>query len=184
MQGVYRNYLDFEPLETGNEKTLVLVDSSSYMQEPEAPLIEVYLPGFNKYLLRPFIAKQVNTYNSNTLGLTQSLQQEGITILPDGVWRIRYKICPYDLVFIDKTFMRVTVLLNKLAMVYNNIDLQACPGKTTDDLFHQLAYVNILIEGAKAAACVDEKKAMGDYNTANKIVNELLGVHCKSCKTF
>jgi hypothetical protein len=65
--GISKSILDFEVLETGNELTLVIIDSSQYIEYPERPLLEITLPGFNKYVLVNFIASSVNTFNSNTL---------------------------------------------------------------------------------------------------------------------
>jgi hypothetical protein len=51
MLGLHTNILDFEVLETGNLKTIVFVDSSQYMEEPDRPLLEVILPGHTKFFL-------------------------------------------------------------------------------------------------------------------------------------
>lgn len=183
MLGTHRNHLDFEILETGNPKTLVFVDSSQYMEKPDRPLIEVYLPAFRKYLLANVVSSQVNTFNSSTLGLNQALGNHDLIDLPDGVWTIRYKICPYDYTFIDKKHMRVTILMGKLNRLYAHVQIDECSCPTKEDVFikERLAQVHILIEGAKAVVRVDENKASRYYQLADKLIDELLQKFCKNC---
>lgn len=186
MLGIHRNHLDFEILETGNIKTLVFVDSSQYMEPPDRPLLEVFLPGFNKYLLTNVIANQVNTFNSNTLGLGPSLNVNFLQDLPDGVWSFRYKICPYTLIFIDKKHMRVTQLQCKLNDLYNHLSLDGCecPTQTDEFIQKQLTRINILIEGAKSVVNLDSVKAGKYYHLANKLIDDLLHKFCKNCKQW
>jgi hypothetical protein len=182
MLGLHAHVLDFEILETGNPKTLVFVDSSQYMEEPEAPLLEVIMPGYTRYLLTNVIAKQVNTFNSSTLGFNKVLNQAALTELPDGVWQYKYKICPYKYVFIVKKVMRVTLLLNKLRDLYNKIDLSECGGKEDRDLQFTLTRIHILIEGAKADAEKNTKRATEYYKLADKLIQKALDKICKHCK--
>lgn len=186
MLGIHRNHLDFEILETGNPKTLVFVDSSQYIESPDRPLLEVFLPAFNKYLLVNVIPGQVNTFNSSTLGLNSALQINFLQDLPDGVWSFRYKICPYDFIFIDKKHIRVTQLICKLSEVYNTISIDGCECPTQIDVFiqKQLTRIHILIEGAKAVVNLDYIKAGRYYNLANKLVDDLLHKFCKNCNQW
>lgn len=182
MLGVHENNLDFEILETGNEKTLIFVDSSSYMEEPDRPLLEVTLPGYDKYLLVNYTAREVNVFNSGTLGLNQALSSVGLALLPDGVWNIKQKICPYKYVYKVKKHMRVTHLLNKLAQVYNKIDLSECQSKDDKELQADLVHIHALIEGAKLIVNLDSRKAYDNYQLANKLIDKILDKFCKNCK--
>jgi len=186
MLGTHRNYLDFEILETGNPKTLVFVDSSQYMESPDRPLLEVFLPGFHKYLLTNVVSSQVNTFNSSTLGLNKTLNINFLQDLPDGVWSFRYKICPYDYIFIDKKHMRVTLLMNKLNTLYNHVEIDGCSCPTQTDVFiqKQLTRIHILIEGAKSVVNIDSVKAFKYYNLASKMIDELLKKFCKNCNQW
>jgi hypothetical protein len=186
MLGIHRNRLDFEILETGNPKTLVFLDSSEYVGNPDRPLLEVYLPGFNKYLLTNVVANQVNTFNSNTLGLNNALDINFLQDLPDGVWSFRYKICPYDLIFIDKKHMRITQLMGKLGFLYNELELDgcSCPTKTDAYIQQQLTRIHTLIAGAKGVVNIDSVKAFRFYNLANQLVDSLLKKFCKNCNQW
>lgn len=182
MPGIREHKLDFEILETGNTKTLVFLDSSDYMEEPERPLLEVVMPGYTKYFLTNVVARNVNTFNSSTLGLNQVLVQSQLVDLPDGVWQYKYKICPYKYVYKIKKFMRVTMLTNKLKSLYNNIDLSECAGTDDKDLQNTLVQIHVLIEGAKAAVEKDSRKAQRYYQLADKLVQKALDKFCKNCK--
>lgn len=186
MLGTHRNNLDFEILETGNTKTLIFVDSSQYIGHPDRPLLEVFLPGFSKYLLTNVVASQVNTFNSSTLGLNKSLNINFLQDLPDGVWILRYKICPYDFIFIDKKHMRVTQLLVKLQNLYNEISIEECDCPTQTDSFiqKQLTRIHILIEGAKSVVNLDSSKAQRYYQLANRLIDDLSKKFCKNCNQW
>lgn len=186
MLGLHENVLDFEILETGNLKTLVFMDSSTYIGPPERPLIEVIMPGYTRYFLANVVAKNLNTFNSSTLGINQVLLQEDLVDLPDGIWEIKYKICPYKYVYKVKKHMRVTLLLTKLEKLYNNIDLSECGTKEDKELQDNLVQIHILIEGAKAAGKVNStassKQAQKYYQLADKLIQKSLDKFCKNCK--
>lgn len=182
MLGLHTNHLDFEILDTGNSKTLVFVDSSEYIEQPDRPLIEVTLPGYDKYFLVNVNANAVNTYNSNTLGLSRVMSREGLIELPDGVWKIRFKICPYEYIFKDKYFVRITKLMEKLHKLYNEIDMSECKSKDDKDLQTDLIQVHALIEGSKAIVNQSVKKSQEYYQLADRILSRQLDRFCKHCK--
>lgn len=180
--GLHKSILDFEILETGNTKTLVFVDSSQYDGEPDRPLVEVTLPGYTKYFLANVTAKQVNTFNSSTLGWNQVLVESKLVDLPDGIWKFKYKICPYKYIYKVKYHMRVTQLLKKLELLFNEIELTDCSSKDDDELQKIIGKIYILIEGAKSVVNKDTNKAYEWYQLANKLVEKQLDKFCKNCK--
>lgn len=182
MAGIHRHILNFDILDTGNPKTLVFLDESEYMEEPERPLLEVVMPGFDKYFLVNIEARKVNTFNSNTLHLTAVLKQDFLTNLPDGVWDFRYKICPYDKVFTCKKHMRMALLNEKLVILHDKIDLADCDTKENKDLEKDLFKIYSLMEGAKAVVNANVKKAQSYYQLADKLVQKLLDKFCKNCR--
>lgn len=178
MKGLKKHILDFEIIPTGNPKTLVFIDSSDYFTEPEKPLLEVTLPGYSKYFLVNIVARKVNTFNSNTVGLTDLLNDDDIVDLPDGIYSFRYKICPYDKAFVDKKHFRTTLIDQKLASLYDQIDTTDC--STKEDRIHEynLVEVHALIEGAKAIVNKNEKKANSFYQLASKLIDKLSNKVC------
>lgn len=142
--GIKKNILDFEILSTGNPKTLVFLDSSEYMTEPERPLLELTLPGHSKYFLLNVVARKVNTFNSNTIGLSEVFDSNCLVELPDGVYTAKFKICPYDKVWIQKSFLRTTLLEKSLDKILTYINLDCEKEKKI------FVDIMVLIEAAKA----------------------------------
>lgn len=174
MAGIHQNILNFSILETGNPKTLVFLDESVYMDlHPERPLLEVTMPGYEKYFLVNIEAREVNTLNANTLNLTAVLNQTCLIDLPDGIWFFKYKICPYDKVFICKNHIRVTALNEKLSLLHDKINLLDCDIKNDKSIETDLAKIYALIEGAKSVVSKDSGKAYSYYQTATKMVDNI-----------
>jgi hypothetical protein len=183
MKGLRQHILDFEIIPTGNPKTLVFIDSSNYFREPEKPLLEVTLPGYNKYFLVNVTARKVNTFNSNTIGLTELLNNEHLVNLPDGVYTFKYKICPYDETYIVKKNFRTTLIDQELNDLYLQIENSDCSTVADRVLEYQLVEIHCLIEGAKGVVNKDEKKANSFYKTAQTLINGLKeGICNKNCK--
>lgn len=174
--GLVKNILDFEILETGNTKTIVFVDASNYIEQPEKPLLEIILPGYSNYFLINVAAGMVNTFNASTIGLSKVFDASCLIDLPDGIYQYKYKICPYDKTFISKSYMRVTNLLLKLQGVYNGIDLTS----EVDKYFKStLIDIHILIKGAQLLAAKNPVKAQANYLLASNLTDKL---NCKIYK--
>lgn len=182
MKGLKRHNLDFEIIPTGNSKTLVFIDSSYYYTEPEKPLLEITMPGYTKYFLVNIVAHQVNTFNSNTIGFTELLNNECLVDLPDGAYSFRFKVCPYDALFIDKKFFRTTLFDKKLAEVYDRMEATDCSRSTDTLISVQLAEIVALAEGAKAIVDKSSKKATQFYQLADTMIDRILKDLCKNCK--
>jgi hypothetical protein len=183
MKGFRQHILDFEIIPTGNSKTLVFLDSSDYFREPEKPLLEVTLPGYSKYFLVNITARKLNTLNSNTIGLTELLNNDCLIDLPDGIYTFKYKICPYDETYIVKKFFRTTLLEKELENLYNQIEN---PENITPDerIFeYKLVEIHAGIAGAQAVVEKNEKRANSYYKIAQKLIGELTeGICNKNCR--
>jgi hypothetical protein len=183
MKGLRQHIIDFEIISTGNPKTIVFLDSSDYFKEPEKPLLEVTLPGYSKYFLVNIRARKVNTLNSNTIGLTELLNNDCLVDLPDGIYTYKYKICPYDSLYKVKKFFRTTLLDKELEDLYLQIENPENLTKEDKVFEYQLVEIHSAIEGAKAVANKDEKKAQSFYKVAQKLISQLKeGICNKNCK--
>lgn len=182
MKGLKQNTLEFDIIPTGNPKTLVFADASLYIAEPERPLLEVLLPGYNKYFLVNIEAKVVNTLNSSTLGYNKALFSDGMLDLPDGVWHFTYKICPYDYARVNKSILRTTLLEIKLAELYDKIDYEDLSSDEKKDYEHNFTRIHILLEAGKLTANHSPKKAQANYELADRLINKLFDKLCKNCK--
>lgn len=173
--GIRKHILDFEILDTGNPYTVVFMDSSQYYTEPERPLLEVTLPGYSKYFLLNVAARQVNTFNSNTIGLTEIFNSFNLVSLPDGVWTFKFKVCPYDKVYIQKYHLRTVDLENKLCKIYDQISMSDCDVARDEKLNNTLVEIFLATAAGKAHAKEgNARRASELYQLANESVNRLL----------
>lgn len=182
MPTIHRSYLNIAPIETGNLFTVTVIDSSSYFTYPESPILSVFLPGYTEPFIVPFRPSLVNSYNSSSLGLGHLLQQQGLSVLADGIWKFRYSVCPHDQLFVDRLYMRTTLLDDKIKQIYNKIDLRACENNDIDYLKNRVLQIQILREGAKSVVEFNERKAFGDYQAANQLADDILKRNCNSCQ--
>jgi hypothetical protein len=171
---IHRHELDFEIFPNSNLLTIVFVDASDYMEQPERPLLEVTPPGYSKYFLVNIVANRVNTLNSNIIGLTETLSNVNLAALPDGVWTFKYKICPYDKVFVRKCHLRTTALECSINNILNSFDDVDC-SILDNNMRKEIIDILLLIEMGKAAAekC-DTKKAGDAYTKAHTKVKDIV----------
>lgn len=175
MKGIHSHWLDFSILETNSPQTLVFLDTSEYFENPEQPLLEITLPGQNKYFLVNIAARKVNTFNSNTIGLTEVLENCNLIDLPDGVYKFKYKICPYQYVNRIKYHLRTTVFQKSLNILLDSLEDSDCSARQEKKLKATLIETFLLIESAKASAELGHvDKASDKYQQALKTVNTLL----------
>lgn len=187
--GLKKNILDFEIIPSGNTKTMIFVDASEYMElHPERPLLEITPPGYAKYFLVNIVAKKVNVLNSALIGIHPQVKKIDesnceilplgttyLTDLPDGVWTLKYKICPYDKVYIQKYHLRTVALECVLRQIYAYMQFEDCDVQKEEKLKKDIIDILLMIEGGKAAA--EEgvvKKASTLYGKATKSINKIL----------
>jgi hypothetical protein len=81
----------------GADSTLLLVtDASLYAETAVNPMLDIRMPGYTSYRSVPFIPNKTNTYTARTLGIQPINTDEALTELPDGVYEIVYRMCPYE----------------------------------------------------------------------------------------
>lgn len=182
MKGLRENIIDFEILRTGNPKTMVFVDSSDYIGEPDRPLLEVIFPGYNKFFLVNVVARQVNTFNSNTLGFTDLLNSDCLVDLPDGVYRLKYKICPYTVNYKVKNIFRSVLLEDKLKYIYDKLEASACSIKEDKKILSDIAEIHMLLEGCHYIVESNQKKATEFYALASNITHNTIKKLDKTCR--
>lgn len=171
MNGLQTHTLDFEILPTSNTKSIIFLDSSKYFGNPESPILNVYLPGFNKFFTVDIEFGRINTFNSNTIGLTSILESNCPVEFQDGVYTFDYRVCPYNHFSIEKTILRTVILDNQLKKIYTLINLDKCDSLLKKDLLE----IHILIESAKANAELGlNTKAIKEYSIAQKKVKSIL----------
>lgn len=177
-KGLHSNILSFLIPPVIDPKSIIFIDASDYLKGgPETPLLDITLPGYNKFFQVNIKASSINSFNSSSIGLNQVVFQEELLDLPDGVWQFKYKVCPYNYTFVELKHMRVTKLRARLGDLHERIDLTERNNETEKIL----SYINILISGAEDVVEKDSKKAQLYYQTADKLVSKLLDKYCKNC---
>lgn len=178
MSAVQQNILDFEILDLDNTKTIVFLDCSTYIDSsPEKPILQVTLPGFNNYFIVNIAHNQVNVMNSNTIGITKTFSNDYncLADLPDGVWEMTYRVCPYEKVYIKKYILRTALLNTKLKTLYKLLENTDCSLKEDRQIKNKLIDIKIFIDTARAyAEARDVKKAGNFYQIADKFTNDLI----------
>lgn len=165
--------LNFTIIETHDDKTLGFLDTSIYNPRIiiQDPLIEITTPGF-KIPSRPRVEpKSLNIFNSNNLGLTKASCEENMIILPDGLYKIRYSICPNDKLYIEKYFLKTSRIESRVNQAFLNLDYNN-PG--IEDL-KNIEEIDLYINGAIAAANNQDSKLSSDlYKKASQLLNSFL----------
>lgn len=173
--------LDLNITDTHDFKTLGIVDTSWYNPDItiEEPTIEIIPPGYSYSASPFFMTKALNIYNSNGLGITKATCEDELIDLPDGLWKIKYSICPNDKLFIEKVFLRVDKILCRYTQAFLNLDLSDLGDERQWRMKKNLEEIEIYITGAVAASNnKDYKLASDSYKKANTLLNRLSTGDC------
>jgi hypothetical protein len=178
--------LNFDIIDTHDFKTLGIIDTSWYNPDItiETPTIEILPPGYT-YAVSPFfMVKGLNIYNSNGVGITKASCEEELIDLPDGLWKIKYSICPNDKLFIEKFFLKTDRLMCRYTQAFLNLDLSNCDTPVQKQKKEKLDEIEFYITGAIAASNDQNAKLAHDlYQKANKLLTRYMesnSLHC-SC---
>jgi hypothetical protein len=171
--------LDLNIISTHNIKTIGIADSSSY--EPNfiitSPTLEITPPG-NQKISIPYVARSVNIFNSNNLGITNCTNEDLLSPLPDGIYQLKYSIQPSLSNYVEKSFFRVDALKCKYTKAQLSLDIDCA--SCDNNLRRQLQRIRLLIDGAVASAneC-DQVSAMKKYKQASKLLDSFKNCECK-----
>lgn len=168
--------LSFDIIDTHDFKTLGIVDTSWYnpLITIETPTIEILPPGHTNAVSPFFMVKALNVYNSNGVGITHASCEEELQVLPDGIWKIKYSICPNDKLFIEKYFLRTDLLRCRYDQAFLTLDLKDKESLKSDKM-KKLNEIETYIIGAHAAINDQNPKDAQDfYNKADKLLSKYL----------
>lgn len=165
--------LDFFFLENNDPKSIALLDQSTYLSDPQLPLLQVIPPGFTGALQVPYAPNTITILNSDNLTLTDVTECQDLVDLPDGVWQITQMVCPYDELYTKKCYLKTTQFDNLFA----NVLLRYSDCFSTiekNEYERKVIEADILIQSAKAETyCCDIDKATAKYQKALAIVNNI-----------
>lgn len=165
--------LDIDIIENYNSHILSVADVSDYPvgMKIENATLEITVPGFERKFLS-FAPRQINVYNSATLGLTAP--DVCNSPLPDGLWHIKYSVRPNYERYTERTFMRIFLLQEKFDRAFLKLDLLCSFCDNDGKLRKLLGDIQLYIQGAVAAAenC-NEKLALSFYLRAEKMLKNI-----------
>jgi hypothetical protein len=147
-------------------KTIILVDLSNYLSTPEKPKIEVVLPGFTGSVEFSYVPNTLIVIDSDDLRLTYTNELGPTADLPDGIYQITMKVCPYDELFNKKCYLKTTKLESDYQKLLLSLDL-GCGCYDENKLKEAIIDLDILIQSAKAEADIcNTEKAAAKYAAA------------------
>ena len=168
--------LNFNIIDTHDFKTLGIVDTSWYNPDitVETPTIEILVPGYSVAASPYFMFQALNIYNSNGLGITKASCEEDLVTLPDGLYKVRYSICPNDELYIERFFLRIDKLQCQYTQAFLNLDLK-CDTPTSAEKRMKLDEVEFWMKGAISASNNQNAKDAHDfYQKADKLLTQYL----------
>jgi hypothetical protein len=177
--------LALDILPTHNLCTLALADISFYPPSYVAgtPSYQIYPPNFPSVVVT-FTQSSINIYNSNNLNLTCTDDNNLITPLPDGIWRVVQTINPPLNFTNDKSFLRVENLKHQLGLAFLKTDMINCKAGIESEDMKYLMQIWSYIQGAIAASnqC-NMVLAMQLYNMASRTLKNYMKENWKSITT-
>ena len=160
------NILDFDIYDGDyNPKTIVFLDKSLYMEAPEKPKLEVILPGFVEAKVIPITPNTLTPINSSLLGLSNI---NSFSDLQDGVYTLTYRICPENIFYKRKLYLRTVNLEYKLW------DILTVKTEFSKEEEKKLLLFDKLIKTAKSFAYKgDSVKAQIYYTESESLLNSI-----------
>lgn len=156
-----------------NPKMIRVTDLSLYPEVPDAPILMVTLPGYNTYTELNFPYGKTLHIDSNLLGFTTNADPCDMMDLPDGIWTICYKVCPYDQLFLNGYFFKTSKFQSDFDGLLANLTVDA-NGNPTACSISEFENIDLLLQSAKACARLgNNKKAMARFEMANKLLTRL-----------
>ena len=168
-----------------NPKILVVKDCSFY--NPEIVVtkakLDLQYPNSSNYVNIPVGKNFSYIINSNTIGLTNVTNSDALSDLPDGIWTIKYSICPNDELYVEYTFLRNIKQLIKYYNLFCQIEIDKCNKKQYLEDLKKIREIKDLIDAAQYLAddCGKYEKSIELYNEAEEMLNEFTN-DCKCGK--
>lgn len=172
--------IDFYVIDGNDEKSIIILDNSTYLNPADKPTLQVILPGFTGYVTIPYTPNNYTVLNSDSLDLTSSCEYSELSELPDGVYQIKMQSCPTEILYKKKCYLKTSCFYSKFQELLLNNDLT----KDTYDskkLKENILNLEILIETAKAYVQRCElENGIKSYTTATKLLDNITRkLNCK-----
>lgn len=180
--------LGLQVIETGDPRTLRIVDNSVYSPGITVSCEQLHItpPGFT-YPAAFEVDKGFNSlFTSENLGLTSA--NSAISDLPDGIYILRYSINPNEKMWVEYYHLRNTAQIKLYNELLCRLDLQPCDTVSKDlEANLKATYTaKMYMDAAKAMVeyCNAPKQGIALYEYATKLLEKIekkLINKCKSC---
>ena len=175
--------LSFDILDTNDCKTLGLYDTSFYSsnQTISNATLQIISPFDDTPVELDYYKNALTILNSNSLKITNVLDTDLLTVLPDGLYTAKISICPEDKFWFEKSWYRTCLLECKYEKAFLQLNVQPCESCFSPERLEKLERARIYIYGVKVnAANCNVKEADKLYKAANKILDNLIDCDCES----
>lgn len=168
-------YLNFEIIPSNDCRIMMVADLSQYAHlENEPVVISVTLPGYTNPVDLPFEKGKLNILNAGNLGLSDAESADELPNLPDGIYKITLKTCPYDILNVTKDHLQNCQQLCDFKNKLIAVDLLCHCDENAAKAKAKLHDIILLIEASKAhAARCNVKRAMEHYRKADDLLKQL-----------
>ena len=125
------------------------------------------------------MVKALNIYNSNGLGITRASCEDDLVDLPDGLWKVKYSICPNDQLFVERFFLKTDKIQCKYNKAFLSLDLENLSDSKQQQKRKDLNEIEIFLNGSIAAANNQNAKLASDlYKKADNLLNRFGDCNC------
>lgn len=180
-----KSELSLQVYESGDCNTLLLKDTSQYNPDITTTCAQLLItpPGFGDTHAFDVSEDFFVSYNSYDFEYTNQACDESKILLQDGIYQIRYQICPTDVLFVEYNHLRQCQALNCYNQALCSVKLDACtPNSLQLEKLEKLKEIKQYLDAAKAyvESCNSPEKGLELHNYA---VNKLksLNIDCNSC---
>lgn len=173
--------LDITYHNTYNCKSLRIEDNSIYEKDLEVlnPILEVKPPGLISYVAFPFPNKnwKSKTLNCSSLKICCGKKPATLSVLPDGVYHLKYSVDPNRKCMVEFCHMRICLIMcDYMKIVCSFFSEKCCSSqKERDALQKELLSIKDMIDGAIYAVeeCLDNQLGLELYEEAKKRINRI-----------
>lgn len=168
-------YIDFQIIPSDDCRVIMVADLSVYAHLQGQPVfIDIVIPGYSKPIELSFSPNQLNILNANNLGLSQAITPDNLPNLPDGIYTITVRMCPFDSFTVTKTILQNCQQICDFRNQLISMDLLCECDNNAEKARIKLNDISLLIEASKAhAARCNVIKAMEHYKKADRMLCQL-----------
>jgi len=173
-------------IEDGNCDTITIKDISVYNADitvSEEELV-IGVPGFGDCFVFNPSHDFLETYNSHDFKLTDQ-DCTDIVGLPDGIYYIKYSICPHDKIYVEYNHLRQCQAISMYYSKLCALQLEPCAilPSEKEKYVKELMDIKFYLEAAKAyvESCSSPKKGLELHNYAVDRLSKIK-IDCLNCK--